>query len=94
MLLWQVNIDSLLKPPPDGRVQNPWYVGGSQHQNTVKNVIPSYIRVSVVLISVAHNFHGMTDGPSLSFHESSFHTMKDEAVFVFHTMKAGSWDLI
>jgi hypothetical protein len=50
MLLWQVNIDSLLKPPPDGRVQNPWYVGGSQHQNTVKNVIPSYIRVFVVLI--------------------------------------------
>ena len=44
--------------------------------------------------SVAHNCHGMTDGPSLSWYESSFHTMKDEAVFVFHTMKAGSWDLI
>ena len=50
--------------------------------------------LDTLAISVTHNCHGMTDGPSLSWYESSFHTMKDEAVFVFHTMKAGSWDLI
>jgi hypothetical protein len=35
----------------------------------------------------------MKDDSSLSWYESIFHTMKDEAVFVFHTMKAGSWEL-
>jgi hypothetical protein len=55
MLLRQVNVDSLLKPPPDGRVKNPWYVGGSQHQNTVHIIANTLHMISIIMRSIVNS---------------------------------------
>ena len=56
MFLWQVNVDSFLKPPSYCRVQDPGYVSSSQHQYSVI-IIPNSLFVNkiIILYSVLSN---------------------------------------
>ena len=46
--IWKVNVNSFFKSSPDGGVQDPGDVGGSQHQNAVI-VIPDTLQTPSVI---------------------------------------------